>query len=881
MKKGFVLTVMLAGVLVLGYSQNAISGTYRYSTNAYITFTGSSFTGSWNATSTMSGTFSVSGSRLTLNITGGTRAPNTWNWTIVDVNTLRDQDGDSWKKESGGIQGTSMQNARQLQFDSQQTLNIARGDVHWFFVRSTESASVTVGTTGGLDTMITAFNESNNQIAEDDDSGEGSNARLTIQLEPNRQVYLRVRLYDSSGSGNYTISTQVRTAATTAYDRGMAFNSNSNYVLAIEAFNEAIRLNPNYAEAYVGRGQAYRDIKDNDRAMTDFGRAIQINPNYSEAYAYRGYVYLDKGDYDQAIADFNTAIRSLPDWTWLYSYRGDAYRQKGDYDRAIADFSTAIRSFPDWTFLYSYRGDAYRQKGDYDRAIADCNEAIRLGASDWASVYECRGLAYEKKGNFSSALTDFITTLRLDAYNYTNAQENLERILASASIPAGAHVLWAVNNAATWIEAVNGIRNGGNNKVHTITISGTVSVPMSDSITFGSITNIVVKLEGNGTISPSSNGSLLYVGDGQTVTVKDITLKGRESNSNNSVVRIEKGTFRMQGSSSVTGNVVNGGDVGGVYVDSGIFIMMGNASVTGNTAGGVYVNSGVFTMLGSASVSGNKAGTGVHVRRYGYFYMDDNAAVSGNTVESSGGGVYNYQGTFTMNGNAAVSGNTASSGGGVYNYQGTFTMNGNASVSGNTASYDGGGVYFRYTTFTMNDSSTITGNTASSGGGVYNYQGTFTMNGNASVSGNKGRHGGGVGVLDGTFTMLDSTSVLGNTASEAGGGVVNSGTFTMNGNASVSGNKGSIGGGVCISGGKFYIYGNTIISGNTAEGDGGGVYGETFTKTGGTIYGNDAAPELRNTATTGKGHVVYNGRWRNSTAGPTMNSDTYGFWLND
>jgi len=96
MMKRIILTVMLLNILALGYSQSTLSGTYRYSSNADITFTGNTFTGSWNATSPISGTYTVSSSRLTLNITGGPKSPNTWVWNIVDANTLRDQDGDSW-----------------------------------------------------------------------------------------------------------------------------------------------------------------------------------------------------------------------------------------------------------------------------------------------------------------------------------------------------------------------------------------------------------------------------------------------------------------------------------------------------------------------------------------------------------------------------------------------------------------------------------------------------------------------------------------------------------------------------------------------------------------------------------------------------------------
>jgi len=96
MKKRLIITVMLLNVLALGYSQSTLSGTYRYSANADITFIGDTFIGSWNATSPISGTYTVSGSRLTLNITGGPKSPTTWIWTIVNANTLKDHDGDSW-----------------------------------------------------------------------------------------------------------------------------------------------------------------------------------------------------------------------------------------------------------------------------------------------------------------------------------------------------------------------------------------------------------------------------------------------------------------------------------------------------------------------------------------------------------------------------------------------------------------------------------------------------------------------------------------------------------------------------------------------------------------------------------------------------------------
>jgi len=110
--------LLLIALLVVGLSgiqaqssKSALSGTYRYGTKYYVSFTGNSFFAfELSGDFTMSGTYSVSGSELTLNSTGGTAKPGTDSWTILDENTLRDEDDWIWKKVGGGTiaQGNSL-----------------------------------------------------------------------------------------------------------------------------------------------------------------------------------------------------------------------------------------------------------------------------------------------------------------------------------------------------------------------------------------------------------------------------------------------------------------------------------------------------------------------------------------------------------------------------------------------------------------------------------------------------------------------------------------------------------------------------------------------------------------------------------------------------
>jgi len=185
-----------------------------------------------------------------------------------------------------------------------------------------------------------------------------------------------------------------------------------DYDGAIADYNEAIRLDPNYA-AYNNRGLARYDKKDYDGAIADYYEAIRLNPNYAAAYNNRGLARYDKGDYDSAIADSSEAIRLDSNYALAYNNRGIARRNKQDYDGAIADSSEAIRLNPNYAHAYNNRGIARRNKQDYDGAIADFSEAIRLNPN-YARAYNNRGMAKRAKGDTRDAEADFIKARQLD-----------------------------------------------------------------------------------------------------------------------------------------------------------------------------------------------------------------------------------------------------------------------------------------------------------------------------------------------------------------------------------------------------------------------------------------------------------------------------------
>lgn len=195
-----------------------------------------------------------------------------------------------------------------------------------------------------------------------------------------------------------------------------------NYQKAAVNYDTAIKLNPQYAEAYNNRGNLrYQYLNNPQGALADYDRAIALRPNSILTYVNRGGLKADKfNDVRGAIADFDKSI-ALNDQDYLvYNNRGflkDAKLQ--DLSGALLDYDRAIYLNSHNVLAYNNRGNLnYHKLSKKEAAVADYNQAISIDPKSPIAYYNRGDLNYFE-GNLSAALQDLTMVSQLNPNGWT------------------------------------------------------------------------------------------------------------------------------------------------------------------------------------------------------------------------------------------------------------------------------------------------------------------------------------------------------------------------------------------------------------------------------------------------------------------------------
>lgn len=235
------------------------------------------------------------------------------------------------------------------------------------------------------------------------------------------------------------------------YYRGEAYRMMGEYQDAVIAYGNAIKINPRFAPAYLGRALAYEKINPKADIEGELNYAIEYDPYLVDAYLTRARIRIIHNNPQGALDDLLIADALFPNHFMVYVLRAQAYLELNDPLTAMQNATTGFEldqtSLPAYytlALVYLANGDltqalhyidiylvyiqddaqgwvvkaqAEYQSGNLDKALSACDQGIAAD-SETAPLWYYRGLIHLNQGDNRTAVNDFVNAVNLNLLSF-------------------------------------------------------------------------------------------------------------------------------------------------------------------------------------------------------------------------------------------------------------------------------------------------------------------------------------------------------------------------------------------------------------------------------------------------------------------------------
>jgi len=206
------------------------------------------------------------------------------------------------------------------------------------------------------------------------------------------------------------------------YDKGTALVEQGNYSKAIECYDKAIKIDPNFSDAWNSKGNAFYKQGEYSKAIECYGKAIKINPKFVHAWNSKGNAFYKQGEYSKAIECYNKAIKIDPIFKLAWIGKGNVLFDQDKHLEAIKCYDKAIKIDPNYASAWSGKGNALLKQGKHLEAIECYYKAIKIDPK-CAIAWDGKGNVLAGQGNYSKAIECYDKAIKIDP-NYKHAWNN-------------------------------------------------------------------------------------------------------------------------------------------------------------------------------------------------------------------------------------------------------------------------------------------------------------------------------------------------------------------------------------------------------------------------------------------------------------------------
>jgi tetratricopeptide (TPR) repeat protein len=162
---------------------------------------------------------------------------------------------------------------------------------------------------------------------------------------------------------------------------GLSAWKNGDHTRALEAFDAALRLDPNHRKSLLNSARVLLETGKPEDALDRVQRALTLEPLSSEALRLEGRAAYALGRTDQAIDAYHGALGIDDQDVWAMNNLGYIYIQRGQVDSALPPLARAVELRKDVPVFQNNFGTALERAGYFVSAARAYEAALAADSS--------------------------------------------------------------------------------------------------------------------------------------------------------------------------------------------------------------------------------------------------------------------------------------------------------------------------------------------------------------------------------------------------------------------------------------------------------------------------------------------------------------------
>jgi tetratricopeptide (TPR) repeat protein len=195
--------------------------------------------------------------------------------------------------------------------------------------------------------------------------------------------------------------------------KGAALNRRGMYDDAIQAYDKAIEISPRNESVWHGKGITLGNLDKFDEAIQAFDTAIEINPKNDVGWYLKGAALDQQGKYDEALQAIDKAIEINPQNADTWNLKGMVLDDLGRSDEAIQAYDNSTQIDPQNADAWYYKGEALYWLKKYNEAIQACDRVIDINPQD-ADAWYLKSMALDDLGKHDEADLAYNKSIEID-----------------------------------------------------------------------------------------------------------------------------------------------------------------------------------------------------------------------------------------------------------------------------------------------------------------------------------------------------------------------------------------------------------------------------------------------------------------------------------